>query len=389
MRSRSLNQGAVTFVLFVALTVCGRASETPPVVNRPAAHVSAERVAGDPTRENHDVSQFLGADTKGRVFLLYGDTLAVDQILPSGKLVSWRRPQGKEGSDAGVSDAALSPDGSVWLLASGPDDLSLLGGDELRPLPTPHWWVSSLTYTTDGPVLAVLPSWGGGKDAASKPEWDKPPFLLRFDGQAWQTLTEQEGLILSGEAKAPVMPSFEQTKGERDIKLAAGRNGAFWAALQNAYLLKRYSKQGTVEESVALNGGRVEWKDRTEEDWKALEKVAQAAGRTLNRSHRLKAAAVRVVRGLTAKDNRVYQIIETPEGVALDRWDTQTEVLDRLLLDGVTPGPRYVSLAAGRDGLYIAARGLGEPIWCLDWQRLDDAKWKAIPEAVAQRPRKK
>ncbi|HVR08721.1 MAG TPA: hypothetical protein VMW75_11800, partial [Thermoanaerobaculia bacterium] len=370
MQEWKLTKGAVASILFVALAICGRASQNSPVVNHTVARVSPERVAGDPTRDNHDVSQFLAADAKGRVLFLHGDTLAVDQILPSGKIVSWRKPQGKEGSDAGVREAALSPDGSVWLLASGVDDLSVLSDNELHPLPTPHWWVSSLTYTTDGPVLAVLPSWGGGTDAASKVAWDKPPFLLRLDGQAWQTLTAQEALVLSGEPKSPVMPSFEQIKGERDVKLAAGRNGAFWATLQNAYLLKRYSKQGTVEESVALNGGRVQWKERSEEDWKALEKVAQAAGRTLNRAHRLSAGAVRVVRGLTAQDNRVYQVIETPEGVALDRWDAQAEVLDRLLLDGITPGPRYLSVAAGRDGLYIAARGMGEPIWRLDWQRL-------------------
>jgi hypothetical protein len=70
--------------------------------------------SGDPTPS--DALQFLEADAKGRVFLLHGDTLAVDQILPSGKLASWRGPQGKEGSDAELSDAALSPDGGSWLL---------------------------------------------------------------------------------------------------------------------------------------------------------------------------------------------------------------------------------------------------------------------------------
>jgi hypothetical protein len=385
MRSLDLTKGAVTSILFVALAVSGRVAENPSVPNRTVARVAPERVAGDPAQDNHKVSQFLGADAQGRVFLLHGDTLAVDQVLPSGKIVSWRRPQGKEGSDAELSDAALSPDGSSWLLASGPDEISLLSGDERRQLPTPHWWVSALTYTTDGPIVAVLPSWGGGTDATATAEWDKPPFLLRLDGQTWQTLSVQGALSLSGDKKAPVMPSFEQIKGERDVKLAAGRNGALWTAQQNAYLLKRYSRQGAVEESVAVNGGHVQWKERTEEDWKALEKTF---GRTIDRSHRLKAAAVRVVRGLTAHDHRVYQILETPEGVALDRWDADTQVLDRLLLDGIAPGPRYLSLAAGRDGLYIAARGLGEPIWRLDWQRLEDARWKAVPETVAQRPRK-
>jgi hypothetical protein len=381
MRDLHFTKGAITSVLVVALAVCGRATQAPPVANRTVARVSPERVTGDPAHEDQQVFQFLGADAKGRVFVLHGDTLAVDQILPSGKVVSFRAPQGKEGSDAEVGNAALSPDGSSWLLASG-DKLSLLSSDDLRELPTPHWWVSSFTYTTDGPILAVLPSWGGGEDAASNVAWDKPPLLLQLDGQAWKTLSVQDAPKLISE-KPPVMPSFVDIKAERDVKLAAGRNGALWSAQQNSYLLKRYSRQGAVEESVTVNGTHVEWKERTEEEWQALDK---ALGRKANRSNKM--VAVRVVRGLIAQGNRVYQVVETPEGVALDRWDDGTQALDRLLLGGIAPGPHYLDLAAGRDGLYIAERGLGEPVWRLEWQRLEEARWKAVPEAVAQRPRR-
>lgn len=373
----NLNRTVITAILLVTPSVCGRATEVPAVVR-----LIPELVGGDPARDNRDTSQFLQADAKGRVFLLHGDNLAVDQILTSGRVIPWRKPHDKDSGDAAVSNAALSPDGSSWLLTSEPDDLILLNGDDRRVLPSPRWWVSAVAYTTDGPVVAVLPAWGGGREATGGPDWDKPPALLRLDDQKWQTLS------LQGPVVADVPPSLAETKAERETRLAAGRKGALWVAQQNAYLLKRYSRSGAVEESVAVHGGKVQWKERTEEDWRALEKVSQSAGMTFTRSRHSKVAAVRVVRGLTAQDNRVYLAVETPEGVALDRWDDETQVLDRVLLTGITSGRTYLSLAAGRDGLYIAARGLGEPIWRLDWQRLEGAKWKAVPEVTVEHPRK-
>jgi hypothetical protein len=360
-------------LLLVALAVAGSAAEIPPI-----AHVVLERLTGDPARENQ-VLQFMAADAKGRVFLLHGDSLAVDQILPSGKIVSWRKAHNEDGTDAELSDAALSPDGSSWLLARSPHELSLLSGDDLRQLPALQWLVSAVSYTTDGPVLAVLPMTVGGGDVAAEVKWDKPPFLLRLEGQSWQTLSAQEELKLVTE-KPPMMPSPDQVSGERAVRLAAGPHGSLWVALQNGYLLKRYSRNGTVVDSIAVNGGHVRWKERTAEDWKALDKMF---GRTVNRSQ--KVAAVRVSRGLTAQGNRVYQVVETTEGVALDRWDATTQSLDRVLLEGIDPGKSYLSLAAGRDGLYIAARVAGQPIWRLAWQQLEEVKWAAVPDTVPQR----
>jgi len=57
---------------------------------------------------------------------------------------------------------------------------------------------------------------------------------------------------------------------------------------------------------------------------------------------------------------------------------------DLSALANITVGPSRLSVAAGHDGLYLAGAHLGEPVWRLDWQRLEDAKWKPVPNAVLE-----
>jgi hypothetical protein len=350
------------------------------------ARILPERVAGDVTKANWRTPQFLQADAQGRIFLLHGDDLQVDQILPSGKVVVVRKPQRKEAEDAGVSEAALSPDGRSWIIdRQPPGTLTLLTSDDQRQLPHLHWMPSALAYTDSGPIIAVVPLQIGGESAeapSSRSAADKPPFLLKLNEQTWQTLVFQDMPAANADGRPAV--SMPYVKAERDARLAPGRKGRFWVAQQNAYLLRQYSGLGALEQSVSVGKGQMLWQERTADDWKAMEKVVQANGAPFDRSRLPKMHAVRVIRGLTAQrsGNQVYLAVDTPEGLALDRWDADTQMLDRLLL-GVTPEPGRISVAAGRYGLYLAARGLGEPVWHLDWLQLENARWKPVPEPVS------
>lgn len=388
MRQSSLSRTGLALLLFVTISGSARTADRPPY-----ARLLPERVSGDPSQANWNTPQFLQADAKGRVFLLHGDNLQVDQLLPSGKTVVRRAARdGEAAAVAGhpVSEAVISPDGSSWLLLSLADHLSILHGDDRRELPAAGWVVSALAYTGDGPVIAVLPASVGGENATGAPlkqaDWDKPPFLLRLHNQAWQTLATQQPLAPNERHNVRAHSSMVDFKGARDTRLTSGRKGTLWVAQQNAHLLRHYSSLGVLEESVAVGGGQVQWRDRTEEEWKLLDQQAHRVGAKVDRDSLGKAQVVRVIRGLTSQDSRVYLAVETPEGLALDRWEGETRVLERLLLAKIEPGPGRIALAAGHDGLYIAARGLGEPIWRLDWQQLEDAKWKPVPDAVLRPP---
>ncbi len=351
------------------------------------------RVAGDPALENNQALQFMQADTEGRVFLLHGDNLQIDQILPSGKTVVAHAaaPAGGAAAADWVADAAMSPDGGAWLLECAPDGhLSLLQGDERRQVPAVGWMVSALTYTRSGPVVAVVPARDTQRNAAAPsnfkdPAWDAPPLLMQYDDQGWRTLVTQSPRRFE-QGKSTDVPSpgsFLKTKAERDTRLAAGRDGAIWVGQQNAYALKMYSAAGIAKESVTVGGGQVRWAERSEDEWQAMEKRAQAEGIKLDRAAVGASQAVRVVRGMTAQGNRVYLVVETSQGLAVDCWDHTTQQLNRVLLGEIPSGMRYLSVAAGRSGLYLAGRGLGEPVWEISWDQLDE-RWKPVPQVKTE-----
>jgi len=352
------------------------------------ATIALERLPAATPQKSADAFQFLRADKNGRLYLLHGDALQVDDLQPVGKLVAGSKPAVSQALDSlgPIMDASLSPDGRAWLLASLPDRIALLNSDGLRDLPPPYWAASSLAYGIDGPVVAVIPVRVGGENASAPPTsaaWNSPPLLLRLRDQNWLTLIAGEPFT-----RRDARPlRLQEMKAERDTRLAVDTKGTLWVAQQDAYHLKHYSRTGVLQESLAVAGGRVQWRDRTADDWKRLEDAAQAAGTKLNRSHLAKVQAARVVRALTTRDDQVYLVIETSAGLALDRWDARRRALERLLLPAIPLGPGPPSVAAGRYGLYLAGAHLGDPIWHVDWVKLDAGPWKPVPEAAFQEGR--
>lgn len=348
------------------------------------AKLVLERLAIEGPPKSPSALQFLRSDLKGRLYLLHGDSLQIDEIQPSGKIVTRSKPTNDQvGNIKPISDALVSPDGSAWLLASGPERIALLTSDGLRDLPPVHWVISSLAYSVDGPIVAVSPLRVGAEDAGSPPtkaDWNHPPLLLRLQDQEWQTLVPGEPFV--SRDRRPLR--LQEIMAERDTRLAVGAKGTLWVGNKSAYLLKHYSSSGALLESLAVGGGRVQWRERTAEDWKSLGDAARSGGVAFNRSSLANVQAVKVVRGLTARDDQVYLAIDSSTGLALDRWDVKSRALDRLLLPTIPLGRVSVDLVAGRYGLYLAGPHVGDPIWHADWENIDSAKWQPVPEASFQ-----
>ena len=72
--------------------------------------------------------------------------------------------------------------------------------------------------------------------------------------------------------------------------------------------------------------------------------------------------------------------MRTPEGgIALDRYDQATSLLERVHLQLSVPG--VVTIAAGRNDLYLAAWQGDKGRWRLPWARLEEAIWEPVEGA--------
>jgi hypothetical protein len=257
VRAVSLACGLVGVSLLLVLpAVWGLESES----EQAFATIALERLAIEETPKSLNAYQFLRADTKGHVYLLKGDTLQVDELLPTGKLVARGKPVaggGKASDSPAFTDAMLSPDGSSWLLASRPERLALLNSDGLRDLPSVPWLLSAVVYGMDGPIVSVIPSRTGTENASAPPagkDWNRPPLLLELKDQEWKTLVAAEPFVARDQRPLKI----QEMKAERDTRLAVDARGTLWVAQQDAYLLRHYSRSGILLDSLRAGDGRVQ-----------------------------------------------------------------------------------------------------------------------------------
>ena len=321
--------------------------------------------------------QFVRADKAGRVFLLRCDNLQVYQIFGNGGIVSRGklRPAAPFDTASMFRDATMSPAGDAWAILDFDFKVHLFRGGEEKPVPSFNW-IPRVLAVPNGDLTALVfaefAPMGKEIGPADRPRRlpPSPPFLLQLDGSEWRTLVEGE-IPRFSEFRPGIS---EEIRAAKEYWLAADAKGALWVAARNVYRLMKYSPTGKPLTKIQIGDGQVRLKERTE-------KELQGA-RELGGNFSLpKMRAERVVRALTVgRDRRVYLVIDSAEGLALDRYDPDPvrNVVERVMVTGITAD--RMTVAAGANGLYVAALEGNRGRWVIPWETLDEARWQAVPD---------
>lgn len=335
-----------------------------------------------PSSEGWAGSQFVQADRSGHTFVLRADRLEAYPVQKSGAL---GKPVQLETRGTGIGfvrEAAMSPAGDRWLLLDGTSVRLFVDGKE-RVLPPVSWKPWSLTLLRDVPVLGVVPFPMGGRSVDLK-RLGTPPWLLHLDSDRWSATRELKGVSV---------PDLLETGGlnaeiaKNAAVLTADRQGRLWVALQYAYRVQRMTSSGRQLLEIAVDRGEL----RQKEQDKGIEVTFRngpgsndAARRPEKRQKGSYFAftAERVVHGCTeGRDGRFYLLVSPGNGqAALDRYDPTRSVLERIPV-ALNLEQGSFSVAAGRDGLYIAAWKADGGRWRVSWEELEAARWKPVQGA--------
>ncbi len=315
--------------------------------------------------DSWDGSQFVRADRIGNVFFFRPETLDVYPLARSGKLQEAQRLERVGAAPQIVRDAVLSPGGDVWFLSVDLGVRRFVNGKE-KPIPALDWRPSGIGFHRDQPVVSIVPL-PVSDDLVFRERKGQVPRLMEFDGDRWNVEAEYSDLSAAEEAEA-------NPRGRNDAVaqhaafVTSDSSGRLWVARQYAYVVEQLGSSGQTRLRIAVDGGKVR------ETKPAAPDPKRPAG---FQAFRAEAAILDLTEG---RDHKMYFLAAAGgagSGLAIDRYDPVLTRLERVPLTLSQPG-RF-TIAAGRDGLYLAAWNARAGRWKLSWDALDEAPWKEVP----------
>ncbi len=322
--------------------------------------------------------QFVRADQDGKVYFLRGRKLEVYPLGKDGKLAPPVRLSLLAGTTDSVREAALDRSGERWLLlADGQAHLFVEGQEKELPALVDQPW--SAGFVRDAPVIAVVPRPAVGRSG-------EIPWLVEADRDRWNSVVDL----------AAVYRGDPLERGRRSDVIAQAatflfgdREGRLWTARQYAYRLEHYSRGGRRLLSLTVGGGKVSEREvakpveidlRENADTPAVSNES-AGGHEERKATFRPFTAMSVALDITeARDGKVYLLVRTESGgLAIDRYDPTAALLERRDLDLQVEG--RMTIAAGREALYLAAWNGTSGRWQISWDRLDESKsWREVQQ---------
>jgi len=321
--------------------------------------------------ESWEGQQYVGADGKGRVFVLRPQALRVYPLRDDGLGSEIALEAVPFAGPAPVLDAAMAGEGDWVALFGG--EVRWFRSREEETLPPLHWAASAVALVDGRPVVAVYPSPVG---RVSRRDLDVIPFLVTPDGDGWTVLVESEYEEL------PRREERFDARVRHAVRLTADSQDDLWVAYTYRYRLAHYSAAGRELLNVEMDGAEI---------GEAGEKAVGANRRALEEERARYAepreATIHVnraevaIRDLTeGRDGRIYLLVKAKDGNhthAIDRFDPPTGTLERTPLALDLAGA--ASIAAGKDGLYVVPFNGERRRWKVAWEDLDAAVWEAVP----------
>jgi hypothetical protein len=319
--------------------------------------------------------QFVQADRAGNVYFFRVDTFAVYRLTKEKTFSEPARLETAVDRPGTIYNAAMSLSGDLWLVQDAKSARLFSEGKEqpVPPLPYKPW---SVAFLRDVPLVAVVPLFirGGSIDIQKLGD---APWFLRLGRDQWDPVITLKGVSSPELLKKNLL---NQAIAENAAFMTGDRQGKLWVARQYAYHVQKMTASGRVLLDITVDNGKV----RKPQDNKGIEIDFKGSTDATRAPRQEKATytaftAPSIIEAITeGQDGRMYLFVHTADGsTALDRYDPARNVLERIPLSLKLKDQRP-TLAAGRDGLYLAAWSGDGGRWRVSWDRLDQARWKKV-----------
>ncbi len=355
------------FILLVFVPGVLRARAPEPL--RPLALASTAALAWED-------AQFVRADRDGNVFFLRGPKLEVYPLGKKGQLGAPSRLPSAGPMPNFVLEAAMSSSGTSWfLLADG--RVRLFGEDKEQDLPRLEDQPWSVGFVRDAPVVALIPRPLEGRKGV-------PPWLVQAGRDRWDALVDFR-------AAYPGNPTERGRRNEIIASsaafLAGDSRGRIWAARRYAYRIERYTLGGKRQLSIQVGDGKVRTKDKDVPvvidvpSGNSADVSTQGVGQPRKATFRPFTGRSVVLDLAEARDGKIYFLVRTEtEGLAMDRYDPTADLLERRELSLSVEG--RMTIAAGKDALYIAGWNGATGRWRVGWDQLDKSSgWNELQQS--------